>query len=456
MRKAETTGIPGQVEIDEDTTLDVKKIEEAERGWINKCKADPRYGQVHKKMLEKMEDKLGDDYRMHSFEITQTFDAMALTGIRLMYDRIKEDQYTIQELTKQRDTFKTRLMEAQTEQLREVSELRSKIRTLQNKEEFNPEDYDEPPMWYEACNYLDEGEQELVQLIVIEKVKLALSKGEGTRMILEEEARKRKLLEDRIAELKGELEALQQLYDTMKQDLEKQRAQFEENIKELQAKLEAAGISDGTPEPTRDRSGAKELMMLKEENANLKEEIKDLKAQIRELEAMRKKLQGELDRLKTGGAPGDHDSDAASRARTPKEEELGKKVRELEAEIARLKKVLEQMEKRAKDAESKLSAMEREFAKLQTQMKSLRDAIARGETPPAGAMDDGPVVSAGTDFPDQSELVENLRKENADLKAELEKMRMKMKQLEDEFAEKVAALKAQIAGLENQLEEASV
>ena len=33
----------------------------------------------------------------------------------------------------------------------------------------------------------------------------------------------------------------------MKQDLEKQRAQFEENIKELQAKLEAAGISDGTP-----------------------------------------------------------------------------------------------------------------------------------------------------------------------------------------------------------------
>ena len=36
------------------------------------------------------------------------------------YDRIKEDQYTIQELTKQRDTFKTRLMEAQTEQLREA------------------------------------------------------------------------------------------------------------------------------------------------------------------------------------------------------------------------------------------------------------------------------------------------------------------------------------------------
>ena len=37
--------------------------------------------------------------------------------------------------------------------------------------------------------------------------------------------------------------------------------------------------------------------------------------------------------------------------------------------------------------------------------------------------------------------VETLRKENADLKAELEKMRMKMKQLEDEFAEKVTLVK---------------
>ena len=44
------------------------------------------------------------------------------------------------------------------------------------------------------------------------EVKLALSKGEGTRMILEAEAAKRKVLEDRIAELEGELEALQKLY----------------------------------------------------------------------------------------------------------------------------------------------------------------------------------------------------------------------------------------------------
>ena len=42
------------------------------------------------------------------------------------------------------------------------------------------------------------------------EVKLALSKGEGTRMILEAEAAKRKVLEDRIAELEGELAELQQ------------------------------------------------------------------------------------------------------------------------------------------------------------------------------------------------------------------------------------------------------
>merc|ERR1719201_748330 len=171
-----------------------------------------------------------------------------------MYDRIKDDQTAIHELTRQRDTYKLRLQESQTESLKEVSELRSKIRTLQRKEELNPEDLDEPAMWYEACNYLDPSEQELVQAIVIEKVKLAMSKGESGRMILEAEAAKRKILEDKIDELEMELAELKQAYEHAMEDLAKQREKFESNIGELMRQLEAAGVTEESAEPTRDRS----------------------------------------------------------------------------------------------------------------------------------------------------------------------------------------------------------
>merc|ERR1719201_991959 len=134
----------------------------------------------------------------------------------------------LEKLQREKESLHERLYSSQSSYLKEVVELRTKNRELiEEKHEIPAPAQPEidTAMFYEATLHLDPPDQELVRMIVMERLRLDLQKGKDDSKHMQE-----------LLAAKAREKALQEAKDLLEQALKELRDKYEKDMKERDKK----------------------------------------------------------------------------------------------------------------------------------------------------------------------------------------------------------------------------